>query len=323
MSRDAKRDVKTVAVGGLRRGAKSSVRLVRVFARAALVWQSHNAPRLGAALAFYTVLSLAPLLIVAVGVTSLFLSRAEVQEGILAQVSLAIGPEGDEVVGVLRGLFVNAFSAYETSTGIITSAIGFLVLLFGASLVLVELRAAANVLYDAPPPSSRREGALTFVKNRAISVGLVLGIGVLIVGTLTASTYLGASEAYLRGRNLPVAVLGGLEAFFGFVLLTLFLALLYKYVPAVRVRWRDVWLAAAFTALLFSLGRLLLGAYITESALSSAYGAAGSLVVFLLWVYYSAQMFFFGVALCRAVRDTRLAGVRDERERRVRGRGRG
>ena len=313
------KDAKTVAAGGLRRGARSSVRLVRVFARAALLWGSHNAPRLGAALAFYTVLSLAPLLIVAVGVTSLFLSRAEVQEGILAQVSLALGPEGEQVVGVLQSLFTNAFNAYEPSTGIITSVVGFGVLLFGASLVLVELRAAANVLYDAPPPSSRREGALTFVKNRAISVGLVLGVGVLIVGTLTLSTYLGASEAYLRERNLSVALLGGLEAALGFALLTLFLALLYKYVPSVRVRWRDVWLAAALTALLFVLGRLLLGAYITGSALSSAYGAAGSLVVFLLWVYYSAQMFFFGVALCRAVRDTRRVEVRAEREAARRG----
>lgn len=318
-----RRDAKTVAVGGLKRGAKSSVRLVRVFARAALVWGSHNAPRLGAALAFYTVLSLAPLLIVAVGVTSLFLSRAEVQEGILEQVSLALGPEGGEVVNILRSLFANAFNAYETSTGIITSAVGLVVLLFGASLVLVELRAAVNVLYDVEAPKTRREGALTFVKNRLISVGLVLGIGVLIVGTLTLSTYFAASGAYLREHHLPVALLGGLESAAGFVLLTLFLALLYKYVPAVRVRWRDVWLAAVLTALLFLLGRWLLGAYIAESALSSAYGAAGSLVVFLLWVYYSAQMFFFGVALCRGVRDTRLAGVRAERQRKVSGSRRG
>lgn len=307
-----RRDAKTVAKSGVKRGAKSSVRFARVFARAVMLWQSHNAPRLGAALAFYTVLSLAPLLIVAVGVTSLFLSRAEVQEGILEQVSLALGPDGNEIVGVLRGLFDNAFSAYQLSTSIITSAVGFVVLLFGASLVLVELRAAVNVLYDVEAPKSRREGALTFLKNRAISVGLVLGIGIVIVGTLSLSAYLSASGAYLREHNLPVVVLGGLEAAAGFVLLTLFLALVYKYLPATRVRWRDVWLASAFTALLFLLGRWLLGAYIAESALSSAYGAAGSLVVFLLWVYYSAQMFFFGATLCRAVRDTRRVSVTGE-----------
>ncbi len=279
-------------------------RIVRIFGKAALLWQSHSAPRLGAALAFYTVLSLAPLLIVAVGVTSLFLSRAEVQQGILEQVALALGPESDQIIGVLQSLFRNAFNAYQTSTGIITSAVGLGVLLFGASLVLVELRAAVNILWGVAAPASRREGALTFLKNRAISVALVLGIGILIVGGLTLSTYLGASREFLQAHRVPVALLGWLEALFGFVLLTLFLALLYKYLPATRVRWRDTWFGALFTAVLFTLGRWLFGAYLTESALGSAYGAAGSLVVFLLWVYYSAQLFFFGAALCRAVRDT-------------------
>lgn len=284
-------------------------RVVRIFGKAALLWGSHGAPRLGAALAFYTVLSLAPLLIVAVGVTSLFLSRSEVQQGIIAQVTLAVGPESDQIVGVLRSLFKNAFSAYETSTGIITSAVGLGVLLFGASLVLVELRAAMNIIWGVRAPSSRREGVLTFLKNRAISVGLVLGIGVLVVGSLSLRTYLGASRAFLEDHHVSVALLGWLEALSGFVLLTLFLALLYKYLPATRVRWRDTYLGALFTGFLFMVGRWLLGTYIAESALSSAYGAAGSLVVFLLWVYYSAQLFFFGAALCRAVRDTQARPI--------------
>ena len=250
------------------------------------------------------VLSLAPLLIVAVGVTSLFLSRAEVQQGILQQVSLALGPEGDQIVGVLRSLFKNAFRAYQTSTGIITSAVGLGVLLFGASLVLVELRAAMNIIWGVKAPASRREGVLTFLKNRAISIGLVLGSGILILGSLTLSTYFAASRVFLQEHRVPVVLLGWLETFFGFTLLTLFLMLLYKYLPATRVRWRETWLGALFSAFLFTVGRWLFGAYLTESALGSAYGAAGSLVVFLLWVYYSAQLFFFGAALCRSVRDT-------------------
>ena len=255
-------------------------------------------------MAFYTVLSLAPLLIVAVGVTSLFLSRAEVQQGILEQVTRALGPESDQVVGVLRSLFKNAFRAYQTSTGIITSAVGLGVLLFGASLVLVELRAAMNIIWGVRAPASRREGILTFLKNRLISVGLVLGSGVLVVGSLSLRTYIAASRAYLQDHQVPVVLLGWLETLSGFILLFLFLVLLYKYLPATRVRWRDTWFGALFTAFLFTIGRWLLGTYIAESALSSAYGAAGSLVVFLLWVYYSAQLFFFGAALCRAVRDT-------------------
>ncbi len=281
-------------------------RLIKIFTKAGILWQTHSAPRLGAALAFYTVLSLAPLLIVAVGVTSVFLSRAEVQEGVLEQVTLALGPESDQIVGVLRSLFANAFRAYQTSTGIITSIIGFGVLLFGASLVFVELRAAANILWGVEPASSRRETILTFLWNRVISILLIVGIGILLVGTLTLSTYLSAGGQYLREHSVSVALLQWLEAGFGFVLLTLVLALLFKYLPAVRarVRWREVWLGAVVSAILFLLGRWLMGAYIAESALGSAYGAAGSLVVFLLWMFYSAQIFFFGVALCRAVRDT-------------------
>lgn len=285
------------------------MRVFRIFGKAALLWGTRSAPRLGAALAFYTVLSLAPLLIVAVGVMSVFLSRAEVQQGILEQVALALGPESDQIVGVLRGLFTNAFNAYEPSTGIITSIIGSAVLLFGASLVLVELRAAMNIIWGVEAANSRRESVLTFVKNRVISVVLVLLIGLALLATLTLSTYLSAGGKLLRDLSVSVALLGWLEAAGSFVVLVFFLALLYKFLPATRVRWRDVWLASVFTALLFSLGRWLLGAYLAESALGSAYGAAGSLVVFLLWVYYSAQLFFFGAALCRAVRDTRRSPV--------------
>jgi membrane protein len=279
-------------------------RLLKIFTKAGILWQTHSAPRLGAALAFYTVLSLAPLLIVAVGVTSVFLSRAEVQQGIIEQVEMALGPESDQIVRVLQSLFANAFRAYQTSTGIITSAIGFVVLLFGASLVFVELRAAANILWGVKPAASRRETILTFLWNRVLSIGLIVGIGILLVGTLTLSTYLSAGWQYLREHAVSVVLLQLLETTFGFVLLLLVLALLFKYLPSAKVRWREVWLGAVVTALLFLLGRWLMGAYIAESALSSAYGAAGSLVVFLLWMFYSAQIFFFGVSLCRAVRDT-------------------
>ena len=285
------------------------VRVFKIFAKAALLWGTRSAPRLGAAVAFYTVLSLAPILIVAVGVMGLFLSRAEVQQGVLDQVALALGPESEQIVGVLRGLFTNAFNAYRRSTGIITSIIGSAALLFGASLVLVELRAAMNIIWGVEAANSRRESVLTFLKNRAISVLLVLVIGLVFLATLTLNTYLRAGGEFLRDHRVSVALLGWLEAAVGFVLLTLFLALLYKFLPATRVRWRDVWFASGVTAVLFLLGRWLLGAYLAESAVSSAYGAAGSLVVFLLWVYYTAQIFFFGAALCRAVRDTRRSPV--------------
>lgn len=268
-----------------------------------MIWASHNAPRLGAALAFYTVLSLAPLLFIAVGVTSLFLSRTEVQAGVLEQVARTVGEENEAVLRVLESLFANVFRAYETSTGIIASLAGFAALIFGASLVLLELRAALDIIWGIQgEAASRREGVLMFLKNRAISVLLVFLIGFSLLALIIFNTYLSASAAYLEGR-MPVTLLQRLETVVGFLLIVLFFAVVFKVLPSAKVRWREVWLGALVSAVLFAVGRYLIGVYLTNSALSSAYGAAGSLVLMLLFVFYSAQILFFGAALCRAQRE--------------------
>lgn len=277
--------------------------IFKIFSRAVVIWSSHNAPRLGAALAFYTVLSLAPLLFIAVGVISLFLSRAEVQAGIILQVQLAVGEENEAIVRVLESLFVSVFQAYEASTGVIASLGGFAALLFGASLVLLELRAALDIMWGIEPEvASRREGLLLFLKNRAIAFLLVFVTGASLLAVILFTTYLNASARFLEQR-LPVLLLQRLEVVVGFATIALFFAVTFKVLPSVKVRWREVWLGAAVSTLLFALGRYLIGAYLTNSALSSAYGAAGSFVLVLLFVFYSAQILFFGAALCRAQRE--------------------
>lgn len=277
--------------------------LLRIFSRAAMIWSSQNATRLGAALAFYTVLSLAPLLFIAVGVTGFFLSQAEVQAGILAQVERTVGEENEAIVRVLESLFRNVFQAYGTSTGLIASIGGFLGLIFGASLVLLELRASLNVIWGVQAEvASKREGVRRFLKNRAISILLVFVIGFSLLALIVFNTYLSASAELLEGR-VPVELLQRLEAGVSLGLIFLFFVFVFKVLPSAKVRWREVWLGALVSTLLFTLGRYLIGVYLANSALSSAYGAAGSFVLVLLFVFYSAQILFFGAALCRAQRE--------------------
>ncbi|ADI13967.1 YihY/virulence factor BrkB family protein [Truepera radiovictrix] len=278
--------------------------VLRIFSRAAMVWSSHNAPRLGAALAFYTVLSLAPLLFVAVGMTSVFLSQAEVQAGIIAQVSRAVGEENAAIIAVLELLFRNIFDAYaRPTTGVLASLGGFAGVLFGASLVLLELRASLNTIWGIQAEvASKREGVLRFLKNRVISVLMVFGLGFSLLVLVVLNTYLSASAALLQGR-VPVVMLQRLETTLSLGLIFAFFLFVFKVLPSAKVQWREVWLGALVSTLLFAFGRYLIGAYLANSALSSAYGAAGSFVLVLLFVFYSAQILFFGAALCRAQRE--------------------
>lgn len=279
---------------------------LKIFPKAIFLWQRYQVPRLGAALAFYAVLSLAPLVIVAVGIVSLFLSRSEVQQGIIEQVRNAIGEESDQIVTLLQNLFNNAFSAYHANSGIVTSAFWFVVVIIGASAILVELRDSLNLIWGVPSATTRREGALVFLRNRLFAILMLGVIGLLLLALLTLSAYLKTSPAWLAQDPIdPFIPL--MQNLLSFALLVAFVSISYKILPTTRVHWRDVIWPAVGVALLGMAGRVLLSAYIERSALSSAYGAAGSLVVFLLWMYYSAQVFYFGAAVARALRDWRFA----------------
>jgi len=255
--------------------------------RTASSWSDINAPRLGAALAFYTMLSMAPLLVVCIGIAGAIFGPEAAQDRIAWQIQNVVGYEGGQAIQALLK------HADKPSEGIIAAVVGFFMLLFGASGVFWELRDSLNLVWGVKGPNS--SGLMGMVKYRFASFAMVLGIGFLLLVSLVLSaaiaaagklfaSYLPASEFMLHMGTIVVT----------FVAVTVLFALLYKVVPDVRIEWRDVWIGAAVTSILFSVGKFLIGLYLGKASVGSAYGAAGSLVIFMVWVYYSAQIFFMG-----------------------------
>ena len=268
-------------------------------------WSANNAPRLGAALAFYTVLSVAPLLVLCVGIAGLVLSKEAATGQIVAQVQNVIGYEAGKVIQAL------VLEAQKPAAGIVASAVGLVLLLFGASGVVVELHDSLNLLWGV----KRSGGGLgQMIRDRFLSFGMVLGIGFLLLVSLLLNTVASAAGTFV-GPYLPApeAVLHVIVDVVSWVSITVLFALLYKVVPDAYIEWRDVWVGAAVTSLLFSMGKQLIGLYLGKASVGSAYGAAGSLVVFLVWVYYSAQIFFFGAEFTHAFSERH--GSRAERRR--------
>ncbi len=245
-----------------------------------------NAPRLGAALAYYTVFSMAPLLVVVIAIAGLAFGRAAVEGQIVWQIQSLVGSEGAKAIQSLLA------ATQKPATGIVATVISLVVLLFGASGVFLELRDSLNLLWGAKTPGTGVRGILA---TRFFSFAMVLAVGFLLLVSLVLSALLAALGKFVGGY-LPLSegVLHLLTTVVTFAVFTALFALLYKVVPDVPVAWNDVWIGAAVTSLLFSLGKLGIGFYLGKAAIGSAYGAAGSLVVFLAWLYYSAQIFFLG-----------------------------
>ncbi len=250
-------------------------------------WNLHDAPRLGASLAFYTMLSLAPLVILVVALVALALGHSEAQEQILNEVRNLIGPEGALAVKTAIE------HAQEPSSGLFASAMGVLTLFFGASGVFLELRSALNTIWEVPPSPS--VGFKTLILERFFSFGMVLAIGFLLLVSLVLSAALAAAGSYF-GEILPVPefVLSAVNFLVSFVAIAVLFGLIFRFVPDKTIPWRQVWLGALATAFLFTVGKALIGLYLGKASVGSAYGAAGSLIVVIVWVYYSSQIFFFG-----------------------------
>lgn len=266
--------------------------LQKATAKAALArWNAINAPRLGAALAFYSTLAMAPLLVLCVAIAGMVLGPKAGQVEVLARVQDLLGYKGGRIV---KDLLLNA----KHSSGI-AAVVGVALLLFGASGLFTELHDSLNLVWGARDPNG--PGIVGLIKDRFFAFALVLGIGCLLLVSLIFSAAIAAAGKFFEGfLPLPEGVLQLLNGVISFVTMTILFALIYKIVPDVRIEWRDVWIGAAVTAALFSAGKFLLGLYIGRASVGSAYGAAGSLVVFLVWVYYSAQIFFLGAAFTRA-----------------------
>ena len=252
-------------------------------------WDEINAPRLGAALAFYTTLSIAPLLVLSIAIAGLVFGTKAAQGDIVAQVSGLVGEQGARI---LQNLLLDAS---HLSSGLTAAAIGIVLLLVGASSVFTELRDALNLVWGVR--NTTHSGWKGMLRTRFFSFAMVLGIGFLLLVSLLFSAAVAAAGKFFGGfLPVPEGLLHLLNWVLSFASVTVLFALLYKVVPDLRIEWRDVWVGAAVTSALFSIGKFLIGLYLGKAGVGSAYGAAGSLVAFLVWVYYSAQIFFMGAA---------------------------
>ncbi len=252
-------------------------------------WDRNDAPTLGAALSYYTVLSLAPLLVIAVAIAALAFGKQAVQEAILDQVTGLVGSTGAEAI---RTMLANAQSP---KAGVFASLMGFGVLLFGASGVFSELRKALNRIWEVRlPPAS---GFLSMLRGQLFSFTMVVGIGFLLLVSLLATAFLAGLGKFVAGY-FP-AVLQVANNVLSLAAITVLFALIYRFVPEQTLPWRVLWPGSFATAILFTLGKYLLGVYLGKASVGSAYGAAGSLVVLFVWVYYSAQLFLFGAEFTR------------------------
>ncbi|WAC72192.1 YihY/virulence factor BrkB family protein [Roseateles sp. SL47] len=262
---------------------------------AAQAWSDDNVPSMGAALAYYTLFSIAPLLLIVIAVAGLVFGEQAARGEVMDQLSDLIGLEGAVAVEDLLKR-VN-----RPEEGGWAAVIGTLVLLVGATSVFAELHNSLNRIWKVPLPKSIPvwQSLWTVVRRRLLSLGLIMGLGFLSMISMVASAALAAMgkwwTPWLGDDFLMLAQL--LNALLSYVLITVMFAVIYKWVPDVAIRWRDVWVGALITAALFSLGKSLIGLYLGRSAIGSAYGAAASLVVMMLWVYYSTQVFLMGAEL--------------------------
>jgi membrane protein len=250
-------------------------------------WSKDQAPRLGASLAYYTILSLAPLLVLLIALAGFVFGEEAARGQLFGEIRGLVGSEGAEAIQSM----VN--NAAKGSGGIIASILGFLTLIFGASSVAGELKASLNAIWDKPPDPEA--GITTEIKQRSYALVVVLACGFLLLVSLTVSSAIAAGGRWLAGLlPLPEALLHGLNFVLSLLVITAVFAALFKFLPDVDIRWRDVFLGAAFTAILFGLGKFAIGLYLGKASFGSTYGAAGSLVIVLVWVYYSSQLLFFG-----------------------------
>jgi membrane protein len=255
-------------------------------------WLKHEGPRLAASLSFYSLLSLAPLVILTIAIASLVFGRSEAQQVLIDEVRDLMGSAGASTV-----LTVIEHGKEPHASGM-ASIIGIVILLLGASSVFGELQSALNKIWDVKP--SDDTGFLSLVKSRLVSFALVFGVGFLLLVSLVFSAGLAAfGRSFSAHLSMPTALLAATNAIVSFAGIFVLIALILRYVPDVQLRWRDVWQGALATAVLFTIGKGLLGLYLGKTAVASAYGAAGSLIVVILWVYYSAMIFYFGAEFTR------------------------
>ena len=250
-------------------------------------WGEDYASSMGAALSFYTVFSVAPVLLITIAVAGLVFDTHAAQRAIASELGGLMGRDAAAAVEALLQ------SAHSPSGGLISTAVGVVALLIGASAVFGELQDSLNRIWRAQVP--RPPGLWRLVTERMLSFGMILGVGFLLIVSLVLSAAIAAfGEWWGTALSYQAIVLEAINFVLSLGVITLAFALIYKLIPRVSVQWHDVWIGAAVTALLFTVGKSLIGFYLGKAGVASAFGAAGSLIVLLLWVYYSAQIFLLG-----------------------------
>lgn len=251
-------------------------------------WVDDFAPSMGAALAYYTLFSIAPLLIIVIAIAGLVFGQDAARGEIVAQIEGLIGRDGAIAVqGLLK-------STSEPAQGIVAIVISTIMLIIGATSVFAELQSDLDRIWRVPAPA-KQMGIFTMLHTRLLSFGLVLGLGFLLLVSLLIGTAIAAAgkwwDGFFAGGE---AILQAIDFCISFAISTVLFAMIYKLMPRARIAWQDVWIGAAVTALLFQIGKLLIGLYLGKTSVASGFGAAGSLVVLLVWVYFTAQIFLLG-----------------------------
>jgi membrane protein len=250
-------------------------------------WKEDNASGLAAALAYYTLLSIAPMVVLAVAIAGLAFGEEAARGQISEQIGAVVGPQAGESIQSI------AQNAQAPSAGVLSSIIGVIVLLFGASGVFGELQTSLNTIWEVEPKPGR--GIVGVIKDRFFSFTMVIGVGFLLLVSLVLSAAIAGVGTFLES-SLPggEALWMVLNIAISLGIITLLFALVFKVIPDAKISWRDVWVGAFVTAVLFTIGKLLIGLYLGKSTLTSSYGAAGSLVALVVWVYYASQVVFLG-----------------------------
>jgi membrane protein len=272
----------------MNRAALAPASLWALAKQSATAWMDDFAPSMGAAIAYYTAFSIAPLLIILIAIVGLFLGRDAASGHIYAQLADLLGDNASTAIQAM------VESASDTGQGVIATAVGVVLLAIGATTVFAELQTDLDRVWKAPA-AKRPEGLWGLIRSRVLSFGLVVSMGFVLLVSLVVSAMLAALGSWWGG------VFGQLEWLLhtfnfvvSFIVITAMFALMYKILPRVDIAWHDVWIGSAVTALLFVIGKLLVGLYLGKSGVASSFGAAGSLAVLLVWVYYSAQIFLLG-----------------------------
>ena len=260
-------------------------------------WYNDRAPRMGAALAYYMALSLAPSLVIMLAIAGFAFSAKTAEGGLIWQIQGMVGPEAAMLIQTIVD------GAHRSQHGISATVLGLITLFFGATAAVNELRDDLNTVWQIPddPTWSHAQSAYYIVKDRLLSLAIVLGAGVYLLASLTLNLWVSAAYKYLNpAANPPLFLSQATGWLVSLVATTALFALIFKLMPNVFLEWGDVTIGAILTSVMFTAGKLLLGIYLAGAGFTDTYGAAGSLVILLVWVYCSAQVFLFGAEFTRA-----------------------